>query len=77
MTVILASTVMRGAATATPLGAYLPLSAVAVIATAVPLSVSVWAAGTMPSLGTACAVPCWDVVSIATVSVGVGGVVSQ
>ena len=54
MTVILA-TVIRGAATATPLGACLPLSAVAVIATVVPLSVSAWAARTMPSLGTACA----------------------
>ena len=62
MTVILTATVMRGAATATTLGVCLPVIAVAIIAAVVTLSVSAWATGTMPSLGTAYAIPCWGVV---------------
>ena len=77
VTVIVTATVMRGAATATTLGACLPVIAVAIIATVVTLSVSAWATGTMPSLGTAYAIPCWGVVPIVTASVRVGCVVRR
>ena len=75
--VILTATVMRGAAPATTLGVCLPVIAVAIIAAVVTLSVSAWATGTMPSLGTAYAIPCWGVVPTVTASVRVGFIVRR
>ena len=51
MTIVLTTTVMRGAATATPLGACLPVIAITVIAPVIPLSCLCVSCGNDAQLG--------------------------